>query len=283
MTDFTLRQQMSDDMMIRNLADGTQEAYLRNVSQFAQHFSCCPSKLGPTEIRDYQIYLFKEKEASPSTMVQAVAALRFLYKITLRREWAVDAIPYPKRIRPLPQVLSREQVSLFLDSVINVKHHALLSLTYSCGLRVSEVVSLRVEDIVSQRMLLRIQQGKGGRERWVPLSPATLDLLRAYWKKYRPDPWLFPGRSCDQPMSTHNVWKFCKKISLQLPSMPHVNPHLLRHAYATHMLDDGTDIRTIQVLLGHASLSSTTIYAHVSERRLHEVPNLLESLPDPKS
>lgn len=283
MANGTLRQQMTDDMMIRNLADSTREAYLGKITKFAQHFNCCPSELGPDQVREYQIYLLKEEGASASAMVQVVAALRFLYKTTLKKEWAVDAIPYPKRVRPLPKVLSREEISLFLSSVTNVKHHAVPTATYSCGLRVSEVVALRIEDIASRRMLLRIQNGKGGRERWVPLSPALLELLRSYWKQYRPDPWLFPGRSRDQPMKRQNVTYICRKASERLWSMPRVNPHLLRHSYATHLLEDGVDLRTIQVLLGHASPTTTAIYAHVSERKLHEAPPLLESLPAPKS
>ncbi len=275
-----LRQRMLEDMQIRNLASSTQETYVRQVARFARHFSKCPSELGPEEIRDYQIHLAKERRAAPSVMVQVVAALRFLYGTTLARPWVVEAIPYPKRPKKLPPILSREEVAIFLGAVKNLKHRTLLMTIYGCGLRAGETTHLRVEDIDSQRMILQVHYGKGGKQRQVPLAPKLLEVLRQYWKHYRPNPWLFPGKSPDQPMQTASVRWACRKVSDQVSTKQRITPHCLRHSYATHLLDAGTDLRTIQVMLGHSSVSTTAIYTHVSESKLREAPSPLELLPD---
>ena len=275
-----LRQRMLEEMQIRNLATSTQEMYVRHVARFAQYFGRCPSRLGPEEIREYQIHLVKVKQVVPGVQVQVVAALRFLYGKILRRSWVVERIPYPKRPKRLPLVLSREQVALFLGAVRNLKHRALLMTIYGCGLRCNEVIHLRVEDIDSQRMLIRVRHGKGGRERQVPLSPKLLAVLREYWEQYRPAPWLFPGKFPDRPMITAAVRWACRKVAQEVPQIPNVTPHSLRHSYATHLMDDGVNLRTIQILLGHSSVSTTAIYTHVSERKLREAPCPLETLPD---
>lgn len=275
-----LRQRMIEDMEIRNLAPLTQKTYLRHVAGFARYFGRSPDRLGPREIRDYQVYLFRERGISPGHMVQVVAAFRFLYGTTLRRSWSVDSIPYPKKARKLPLVLSREEVALFLGAVRNIKHRALLMTLYGCGLRTCEVIHLRVVDIESSRMLVRVHYGKGGRERQVPLPPTLLEALRAYWKQYRPCPWLFPGKFPDRPMSPEAVRWACRRVARDVPSISRVTPHSLRHSYATHLLEAGIDLRTIQVMLGHSCVRTTAIYTHVSERRLREAPSPLESLPD---
>ena len=278
-----LRQRMIEDMQIRNLAPSTQEMYVRHVARFARFSGACPSKLGPAEIRTFQLHLIQDRKLSPGVLIQVVAALRFLYGRTLRRPWAVDAIPYPKRRKKLPLVLSRQQVAQFLGAVRNLKHRALLMTIYGCGLRCAESTQLRVQDIDSKRMLLRVRHGKGGRERWVPLSPKLLDVLREYWNAHHPAPWLFPGRSPDRPMITASVRWACRSVLRELPKFPRVTPHSLRHSYATHLLEDGIDLRTIQVMLGHNCVKTTAIYTHVSERKLHEAPSPLESLPDASS
>lgn len=275
-----LRQRMLEDMQIRNLAPSTQDAYVRQVARYALHFGKCPSLLGPEQIRDYQLYLIKERKASPSVLIQVVAALRFLYSTTLGKDWAVEAIPYPKRPKKLPATLSRDETAVFLSSITNLKHRALLMTIYGCGLRADEAVHLRIEDIDSPRGLLRVQHGKGSRQRQVPLSPKLLTVLREYWKEYRPRPWLFPGRSPEQPMQTASVRWACRKISDGLQMKQRITPHCLRHSYATHLLEAGTDLRTIQSMLGHSSVTTTSIYTHVSERRLREAPSPLDSLPD---
>lgn len=275
-----LRQRMIEDMQIRNLAPSTQDTYVGHVARFARHFGTSPSLLGPKEIRDYQVHLIKERELSPAMLAQVVAALRFLYGTTLRRTWAVEAIPCPKTCRKLPVVLSPQQVATFLAAIRNLKHRALFMTIYGCGLRATEAVHLRAEDIDSQRMLLRVQYGKGGRQRQVPLPTQLLEVLREYWKQHRPHLWLFPGKCTNRPMSTASVQYACRKISHEVPEIPNVTPHCLRHSYATHLLEAGVDLRTIQAMLGHSRVSTTAIYTHVSAQKLREAPSPLEALPD---
>jgi integrase/recombinase XerD len=193
-----LRQRMIEDMKIRNLSLRTQASYVRLVEQFARHFKKSPELLGPEEIRDYQVYLINERDLSLSTLTQVVAALRFLYGVTLRRPWAVEAIPYPRRPKRLPMVLSRLEVARILDAAWSRRFNTILSLVYGCGLRSAEATHLRVQDIDSERMLLRIASGKGDKERWVPLTAKLLELLRKYWRAYRPKYWLFPASTPDR-------------------------------------------------------------------------------------
>lgn len=275
-----LRRRMLDDMQIRNLQPSTQQAYIQQIVRFARHFGQSPAKLGPEEIRTYQIYLIREKQASPSVMIQAVAALRFLYGKTLRRAWAVEAMPYPKRPKELPSPLSREQTAVFLAAVRNLKLRTLLMTIYGCGLRISEATQLRVEDIDGQQKVVRVHRGKGAKQRWVPLSPKLHQALRRYWSYERPMPWLFPGRCPHRPITARSVRATCHTVVRDIPSIRRVTPHCLRHSYATHLLEAGADLRTIQVLLGHARLSSTAIYTHVSLRLLRKAPSPLDLLPD---
>lgn len=275
-----LRQRMLEDMRIRNLAVSTQETYVRQVAYFARHFGKSPEVLGPREIRDYQVYLVEYKGASTSVHVQAVAALRFLYRVTLGKEWAIAAIPCPKKPRKLPVVLSRQEVAQFLGAIRNLKHRALLTSVYAAGLRVSEVVRLRVSDVDSQRMVLRIEQAKGHKDRFVMLSPRLLAVLREYWKANRPWPWLFPGQTGEHPLQEASVRHACRHIARASGLTKPVTLHVLRHSFATHMLEDGADLRTIQLLLGHRCLSTTSLYTHVSAQRLHEAPSPLDTLPD---
>ncbi len=196
-----LRQRMIEDMGIRNLADNTQSAYLQQVIAYAEHFHRSPEELGPEAVRAYQLYLTNTRGLSPSSISVATGALRFLYKVTLKRDWAVDQIPMPKRPFKLPVILSREEVMHFLDSVDSLKHRTILMTAYAAGLRVSEAIHLKVTDIDSQRMTLRVDQGKGRKDRYVMLSPRLLEVLRAYWKAVRPTLWLFPGDLSGQPIT----------------------------------------------------------------------------------
>ena len=275
-----LRRRMLEDMQIRNLQPSTQETYIQQVARFAKHFGKSPADLGPEEIRTYQIYLIREKQASTSVMTQVVAALRFLYGKTLRRAWTVEAISYPKRPKRLPSPLSREHTAKFLAAVSNLKLRTLLMTIYGCGLRVSEAIHLRVADIDGQRKVVRVHRGKGAKQRWVPLSPKLHKELRRYWSYERPMPWLFPGRFPDRPITADSVRSTCRDVSRGLPALQHVTPHCLRHSYATHLLEAGADLRTIQTLLGHARISSTAIYTHVSLRMLRKAPSPLDLLPD---
>jgi site-specific recombinase XerD len=209
-----------------------------------------------------------------------VSALRFLYGVTLRRPWSIEAIPYPKQPRKLPVVLSREEVASFLDAITNLKHRALLTCIYAAGLRVSVVVRLKLSDVDSQRMVLRIEQAKGQRDRFVMLSPRLLALLREYWKAYQPEHWLFPGQTGERPMIEASVRHACRKIARDAGVTKRVTLHILRHSFATHLLEDGVDLRSIQMLLGHRSLSTTSLYTHVSAQRLHAVASPLDTLPE---
>ena len=274
-----LRQDMIEDMEIRELAESTQDAYVRQVARFAQHFNKSPEVLGPEEIRAYQLYLIKEREVSTSLHVQVVAALRFLYSKTLKRPWTVEAIPYPKRPQKLPVILSQEEVARFLDAVSSLKHRTLLSTIYACGLRASEATHLKVQDIDSQRKIIHVQQGKGNKDRVVMLSPCLLEMLRDFWRQERPRPWLFPGRCDDQPVSIAAVRRVCRKVCEGLGFYKRVTPHTLRHSFATHLLEQGADLRTIQALLGHRSLRTTGRYTHISSERIKTISSPLDSLP----
>lgn len=278
-----LRQRMIEDMKIRNLSVKTQKSYVRHVAQFALYFKKSPEVLGPEEIRQYQLYLLNQREVSRGYMAPLVAALRFLYGTTLQRPWAVQAIPYPRKAKRLPTVLSQQDVARIFDAVSNLKHLTILSLIYGCGLRAAEATHLRTRDIDGERKLLRIEFGKGNKERWLPLSPKLLALLRKYWRVYHSKgakgEWLFPGTSADQPIREEAVRTVFKKVCQDLQLKERATLHTLRHSYATHMLDDGADLRTIQGALGHSSLSTTAIYTHVSERKLHEAKSPLDTLP----
>lgn len=275
-----LRQRMLEDMRIRNFSETTQETYLRQVAYFARHYRKSPEHLGLPEIRDYQVYLAEYKGASVSVRAQAVSALRFFYKVTLGKDWNIEKIPYPKQPKRLPVVLSREEVATFLGSIRNLKHRAMLTTVYAAGLRASEVLRLRVSDIDSQRMTLRIYQGKGRQDRYVMLSAQLLALLREYWKAYRPEHWLFLGQTGDRPLRGASLRYVCRRIHRASGLTKNVTLHTLRHSFATHLLESGADLRTIQMLLGHRSVSSTSLYTHVSQDRLHAIPSPLDALPD---
>lgn len=259
-----LRQRMLEDMSIRNLAENTQSAYLQQVAAYSRHFGRSPDQLGPEEVRTYQLYLMEVRALTPSSICVATGALRFLYKVTLKRPWAVEEIPMPKRPRKLPEILSPEEVRHFLDAIINHKHRAILMTAYAAGLRVSEATHLKVTDIDSQRMMLRVEQGKGMKDRYVMLSPRLLDVLRTYWKSARPTRWMFPGEVPGQPITREAVGLACQKARRDAGITKSITPHSLRHAFATHLLESGADLRTIQLLLGHRSLATTARYLKVA-------------------
>ncbi len=274
----TLRQRMIEDMKVRNLSPRTQKTYLERVAQFAKHFSKSPELLGPEEIRAYQVYLINQKKASWSVLDQNVYALRFLYRVTLGKEWAIRHIPGPKKPFILPVILSPDEVSRFFDHIYNLKHRAILMTAYAGGLRVSEVTSLRVGDIDSHRMVIRIQQGKGRKDRYVMLSPNLLDLLRAYWKVARPTYWLFPGRYPNRPLHPRSLHYVCVKATQAAGLNKRVTVRALRHCFATHLLEAGANIRVIQILLGHRSLRTTSRYTHISAETLRSTSSPLDLL-----
>lgn len=277
-----LRQRMIEDMQIRNLAPKTQASYLLQISSFAQYLGQSPEQLGPDQIRDYQIYLIREKQLSPSSLCVTVSALRFLYTVTLKRPWAIEEIPTPKKPKRLPIVLSAEEVHHFLEQIPNLKHRAILCTLYASGLRVAEACQLKTTDIDSQRMTLRVQQGKGNKDRYSLLSPRLLDMLRMYWKAYRPTAWLFPGSLDNKPITSGAVGLVCKKAWTRSGLKKPVTPHSLRHAFATHLLENGTELRTIQLLLGHRSLSTTAHYLKLTTSKVCATTSPFDLLCVPK-
>ena len=277
-----LRQRMLDDMRVRNLAPQTQTSYIERVAQFARHFHTSPEQLGPEDIRAYQVYLTTEKQLAPSTIVVSVAALRFLYTVTLKKDWTVDAVlPLPKRPQTLPVILSPDEVRQFLDAVVRPNHRAILTTCYAAGLRISEAVRLLVTDIDSQRRVLRVAQGKGRRDRYVMLSPKLLAELRTWWQGARPSHWLFPGARVHRHLSTSAVEQACRQARWRSRIPKPITPHSLRHAFAVHLLEAGTDVRTIQVLLGHRSLATTARYLRLATTRVCGTTSPFDLLPQP--
>ena len=270
-----LRQRMCEDMQLRQFSPLTQQAYLSAVTRFAVHFGRSPAQLGPAHVRQYQLYLLS-RHAGRSVLVTSLAALRFLFTVTLGRPWSVERVPYPRTQRILPVVLSQAEVVRFLAAIPGLKQRALLTTIYAAGLRVSEVVALKVSDIDSQRMVIRVRQGKGRTDRSVILSPRLLTLLRTYWKALRPTEWLFPGRVPGAPLTTRQVKRICQEIRQHAGFTKAVSPHTLRHSFATHLLEAGTDLRSIQLLLGHRSLSTTARYLHISPQVVSTVQSPLD-------
>ena len=280
-----LRQRMTEDMAVRNLSPCTQSAYVLQVSLFARHFGKSPHLLGPEQIRDYQVFLTTEKRLAPASIVVAVSALRFLYHVTLGKDWDIpEVLPAPKQPRKLPVVPSPEEVVHFLGCVKHTKHRALLTACYAAGLRSSEAVSLRPVDIDSRRMVIRVEQGKGRKDRYVMLSPLLLEVLRDYWRHTRPEgKWLFPGALAGPHLTTRTVRRACRKaLDLSGLNKP-ITPHSLRHGFAVHLLESGVDVRTIQLLLGHRSLSTTARYLQVACSKVCSATSPLDLLPRPQA
>lgn len=277
-----LRQRMLEDMQIRHLASSTQRAYVEHVARFARHFGRSPALLGPEEIRAYQVYLTNDKQLAPASMVITVAALRFLYTVTLQKTWSVEAvIPAPKTPQTLPVVLSPAEVVHFLDCVAAPKHRTILTTCYAAGLRISEAVRLTPPAIDSERMVLRIEQGKGQKDRYVMLSPKLLTILRDWWRVSRSTPWIFPGDRPGDPITTRAVNRACRKAHRRCGIPKPITPHSLRHAFAVHLLEAGTNVRTIQLLLGHRSLATTARYLAIATTQVCATASPLDLLPRP--
>ena len=278
MTTTPLRQRMTEDLRIRNRSARTIKTYISQVAKFAQHFKKSPELLGPEEIRQYQVYLVHERRVCWSHFNQAVCALRFLYHHTLRREWAITHIPFPRQPKKLPVVLSQSEVQRFLEAIRKLKYRAILMTAYAAGLRLSEVTQLQVSDIDSQRKTIRVRQGKGQKDRYVMLSPTLLELLRVYWRVERPRRWLFPGHTPERPISVTSVQRVCHRAGVDAGLSKRVTVRMLRHCFATHLLEAGVNVRVIQTLLGHRSLSTTQRYTHVSTQTVRATPSPLELL-----
>jgi integrase/recombinase XerD len=275
-----LRRRMIEDMRIRNLAPQTQRAYVQQISRFARHFGRSPALLGPADIHAYQLHLVQDRQLSASSIMVAVAALRFLYKTTLKRHWSIEeVVPTCRKPQRLPVVLSRDEVNRFLDAVELRKHRVILTVCYAAGLRISEAVRLTPGAIDSQRMVIRIDEGKGRKDRYVMLSPKLLDLLRDYWRATRPGEWLFPGDLPGQPISTDAVAHACRAARGRAGVAKPVTPHALRHAFAVHLLEAGADLRTIQLLLGHRGLSTTARYLRLATSKVCATTSPLDAGP----
>jgi site-specific recombinase XerD len=270
---------MIEDMQIRNLAPRTQTTYVEQVDRFARHFRKSPERLGPPEIRAWQIYLAQDKRLAASSISVAVAALRFLYTVTLRQEWTIkDDIPTCRQPHTLPEVLSPKEVATFLDAVKTLKQRVILTVCYAAGLRVSEAVRLKPTAIDSRRMVIRVEAGKGRKDRYVMLSPRLLDILRDYWNRTHPGEWLFPGDLPGEPITRFAVENACRQAREQSGIRRPVTPHSLRHAFAVHLLEAGTDLRTIQLLLGHSNLATTAKYLRVATNKVCATASPLDAL-----
>ena len=274
-----LRQRMLEDLQLRNYSPQTIECYLRCVATFAQHFHTPPDRLGPEHVRQYQLYLVQEKQASWSLVIQTVSALRFFYRTTLKQPWMIDYIPQPRRPKTLPTVLSLHEVAALLHAPRHLKSRAMLTTLYAAGLRVSELCHLQIPDVDSARMVLRIRQGKGHQDRYVMLSPRLLALLRQYWRHCKPRCWLFPGQPATHPLSRRTVANVCRHAAHIAHLTKVVSPHTLRHSFASHLLEAGVDLRRLQLLLGHQSLRTTSRYLHVSPQALSAIPSPLDLVP----
>jgi integrase/recombinase XerD len=278
-----LRKMMLEELQRRNYAETTTRHYIRTVEDFARRFNRPPDRLGPRHIREYQAELFQKRKLSPNSVIRHLAALRFFYVKTLKRSWSIAETPYPKWVFRLPTILSQEEVAQLIDAALTPYHRTLLMTLYATGGRRAELTRLTVSDIDSQRMVIRIQGGKGRKDRDVMLSPKLLEELRAHWCRLqrKPSSWLFPGNRDhrgDQPIDTKTVWHACKQAAKRAGIKKDVHPHTLRHSFATHLLEAGADLRTIQILLGHRDLEETTIYLHLSERHLNATSSPLDSL-----
>jgi integrase/recombinase XerD len=274
-----LRRRMLEELRLRNYSPNTIEIYIRSVANFAQYFKLSPDRLGPEHIRQYQLFLVQRKKVAWAVFNQTVCALRFFYHHVLHRDWMIEHIPYPRHEEKLPVVLSPTEVAAVFQVTRNLKHRTILMTIYAAGLRVSEVIHLRVEDIDSQRQVICVRQGKGRKDRQVMLSPKLLELLRIYWKSYRPTVWLFPGKPPQRPITREAVFLICRQAGKAAHLAKRISPHTLRHCFATHLLEDAIDLRRIQVLLGHRNLKTTARYLHVSNLAVRTTVSPLDRLP----
>ena len=279
----SLRQRVLDELQRRNYSSETTRGYIHAIQQFAEYFGKSPEQLGGQEIRQFQLHLLKEKKLAPGTVEGRMSALRFLYKKTLkRRDIAYDDLVFPKTPRKLPVVLSPEEITRMIEAAPSLMHRTILMVLYGTGIRRTEASLLKVNDIDSERMVIHIQQGKGSRDRDVPMTPKLLEALREYWRWKKPKVYLFPStdghRGVERPISDKTVWYAAKESAARAGIKKRIGPHTLRHSFATHLMEAGTDLRTIQLLMGHAHLEHTTLYLHLSHRHLHAAANPLDQI-----
>lgn len=274
----TLRQRMLEDLRIRNYSPSTVRCYIRAVAEFAKHFNKPPDKLGPKEIRTWQLYLLDKKRVKLSTYIQAVCGLRFFYGHTLHRKIDIDRIPLPRYEHKLPVILSKQEVKALLQAPRNLGQRAILATMYGAGLRISEAVSLKVSDLDRDRKVISVRGGKGKKDRQVMLPDPLREVLAAYWRWKRPADWLFPGEKPGRPITRDAVFDACRKAARRAGISKPVHPHSLRHAFATHLLEDGADLLSIQKLMGHANLKTTALYLHLADTTVRSTRSPLETL-----
>jgi len=271
-----LRDRMLVDLQLSGAKPRTQKTYLREAENLAKYFNRSPEELGEDELKEYLLHLMKERHLSEGTFRFYVAGLKFLYRTTLKREWPVEKIKHPRAKRKLPVVLDLLEVESLFSVTKNLKHKAILMITYSSGLRASETASLKITDIDSKRMTVRITQGKGGKDRYSILSQTTLECLRQYWIKYRPAEWLFEGQKKGSHISMSSIQQLFQKARKRVGITKPVSVHTLRHSFATHLIEAGTSLHHVQLLLGHRSPTTTTVYLHVSRLNLSQVTSPLD-------
>lgn len=277
-----LRKMTLEELERRNYSQATARTYIDAIRRFAAHFHRSPDQLGPIEIREYQLHLYQRK-LHPQTIRTQTAALRFFYRKVLHQRLTADDLPLPKlHRRQIPIVLSPDEVTRMINAAPNLRHRTILMTLYSTGVRRSELCHLRPDDIDKERMVVRIRQGKGGKDREVPLSPTLYEQLRTYYRSVRRrNGWLFPSlqtRRPDQPITQKTVWHACREATRRAGITKAVHPHTLRHSFATHLFDNGAELPVIQTLLGHADPRDTMVYLHLATRKLREAPNPLDSL-----
>ena len=278
-----LRKMMLEELERRNYSESTKRVYVQTIEDLARYFKRPPDQLEPEHIRQYQAYLFRDRKLSPNTVNQRTGALRFFFITVLRRSWSIADTPYPKRNFRLPKVLSQQQVAKLIASATTPFYRIILMTLYATGLRRAELAQLKLTDINSERMVIHVHGGKGRKDREVMLSPKLLEELRLYWGSLRrkPKTWLFPGNrwhTAEHPIDTKVVWRACHEAAVRAGLGADVHPHTLRHCFATHLLEAGADLRTIQLLLGHHDLEETTIYLHLSNLRLSKTASPLDAL-----
>ena len=277
-----LRKMMLEELQRRNYSQTTVNTYLKVVEDFSRYFHRPPDELGKEQIRTYQVHLFQERKLGVRTVGLHTAALRFFFCKTLKRMYPVEEVPYPRAPRRLPIILTREEAIRLIDSASNLFHRAMLITMYSTGMRRAELCRLKVEDIDSTRMLIHIRQGKGGKDRDVPLSPKALETLREYWRWMKPKTYMFPGTingsRADKPITPKVLWEACREAAQRAGITKAVRPHLLRHSFATHLVEGGADLPTVQALLGHTDLKPTSIYLHLSERHIKAAGTPLDNM-----
>ena len=276
-----LRKMMLEELERRNYSQGTTRCYLRAVADFARYFHRSPDQLRPEHLREYQAYLFRERKLQASSVTHQLAALRFFFLKTLKKRWGMEETPYPKKVRRLPTILSQEEVARLINSAPTPFYRILVMTLYATGARCAEVARLQVGDIDSERMVVHIRGGKGREDRDVMLSPVLLQAFREHWTRLKPKVWLFPGgrgHTAAQPIRNKTVWHACYSAAQRSGLNPPASPHQLRHCFATHLHEAGTDLRTIQLLLGHHDLKETSLYLHLSRRHLNATASPLDAL-----